>query len=63
MYGLKSNQLHQKFLRGGEMAPQLGAHATLVEDLSSLPSIHVDLLTTACNSRESEVSGLYRYPN
>lgn len=38
------------------MAQQLGACATLVEDLSSLPSIHVDLLTTACNSRESEVS-------
>lgn len=45
------------------MAHQLGACAALVEDLSSLPSIHVDLLTTAYNSQESEVSGFYRHLN
>lgn len=42
----------------GEMAQWLNAPNVLATDQSSIPSTHVRQLTTACNARDSNTSGI-----
>ena len=55
---MKSTQLG-----AGEMAQQLRACTAPVEDVCSVPSIHIRWLRTTCNasSRGSDVSGLRKH--
>lgn len=55
LQGLHSKILFQKAKSGsGEMTQQLEVLAAPPDNLSLVPSTHIEQLTTACNFRESD---------